>query len=76
MAQYIGDHNIVPVSVRAKTASGLENKIRQLQLMDGCEYKFISFYFDPVKGEHVGWYYVQKTDQEIIQGALNGNATE
>ena len=64
--RYQGSHNFAPVSLSAPTLSALEVKIRQIQRDDGSEYRFISFYFDPLKERHVAWYYkLNKNDQEI-----------
>lgn len=64
MALFIGSADIIPRSIRAKSAVSLERKIRDLQLKKGMEYKFISFYFD---GEyHVGWYYIHLTETEVL----------
>ena len=71
MAVFYGDSNIVPSSITAKTAARLEKDIHKMQLKTGCEYKFINFYFDPVKSVHVGWYYKLKNDNEILQGAID-----
>jgi len=71
MAVFLGDSNIVPSSISANTANALEKKIHKLQVSSGAEYKFISFYYDPVSKKHVGWFYKLKNDTEILQGAIN-----
>ena len=76
MALFVGDHNIIPHHISASSAKGLENKIKQLQALKGMEYKFINFYFDSVKGEHVGWYYEKVYEFEQLSGAINAKATE
>lgn len=77
MALFMGSKDIVPRSIRAKSANALERKIHALQIKKGMEYKFISFYFDGT--EHVGWYYVHLTETELLietMEKLNGRTTE
>lgn len=64
MALFLGDSNIIPRAVKAKSLKALERKIHALQIKEGMEYKFISFYFD---GEsHIGWYYILLSETEQL----------
>ena len=76
MALFYGDQNIIPHSISAKTKSGLERKIHERSKKLKAELKFINFYYDPKKKEHVGWYYFIKDEQEQIQEFLDGRSKE
>jgi len=66
MALFTGSSLIVPKSISATSRMGLERKIQLLNAKDGMEYKFINFYFDSKSNEHVGWYYTQINESELI----------
>lgn len=69
MAIFTGSHLIVPKSISASTATGLERKILIEQARTQMELKFISFVYDSNKKEHVGWYYTVEDESKLIQEA-------
>ena len=71
MAIFTGDHLFLPQSISSKNRLGLERAIQRLQAVNKTEYRFISFYFDTEKKEHVAWFYKRKTEEETISEVLN-----
>lgn len=62
-----GNHRNLPSYLEAKTLRGLFNKIKTMQRESKSEYKFINFYYDSDKKNHVAWYYKEITLREEIK---------
>jgi len=76
MALFVGSSLIAPHAISAKTTAGLQRKILIEQSKSGYEWKFIGFYYDPEKKEHVGWYYMVSDINKIIEEKINGTSKE
>jgi len=76
MALFTGSHLIVPKSISASSTKALERKILIEQAKTQREYKFINFYFDPVRKEHVGWFYDVEDEQKLLMENINAKASE
>ena len=76
MAAFVGDHNFAPDFIDAPTEAALKRKIKNLQAMDGAEYRYISIYHNTNTNRVCAWFYKLNDNKEELQEIIDGTSKE